>query len=120
MIAVTIIALLCPFAAIDFWDQRDKVSEVLDAEQESEESRTVRDHLDHLEDHVDTINQRLVDITCTLHNYPRLWEQVNHLATVQLLILQHLNLEHQVQPEQDRLISIGNLSVLKKSKERSG
>jgi hypothetical protein len=45
--------------------------------------------------------------------------QADHTATVQMLILNHLNLEHQVQPQQDRLVTISDLPDLKKSKERS-
>lgn len=45
--------------------------------------------------------------------------QVDHLATVQMLILKDLGKEHRVEPARNVLVSIGNLSDLKKPKGRS-
>lgn len=46
-------------------------------------------------------------------------EQVDHLAKVQMLILKDLGKEHRVEPARNVLVSIGDLSDLKKSKGRS-
>jgi len=43
-------------------------------------------------------------------------EQTNHLAKVQMLILKEMGKEHRIEPAKDILVSIGNLSELKKSK----
>ena len=48
-----------------------------------------------------------------------LQEQVGHLAKVQMLLLKDLGKEHRVEPARDVLVSIGDLSDLKKSKGRS-
>lgn len=45
--------------------------------------------------------------------------QVDHLAKVQMLILKDLGKEHRVEPAREVLVSIGNLSDLKKPKGRS-
>ena len=73
---------------------------------EADDAHTVGDHLDHLDSQIEAIQHRLADIAGTLRKYPQLTEQVEHLATVQMLILKELSLTHEVQPQQDRLVKV--------------
>lgn len=46
-------------------------------------------------------------------------EQVDHLATVQMLMLKDMKKEHQIQPAKDVLVTISDLPELKNKRERS-
>ena len=48
-----------------------------------------------------------------------LQRDVDHLATVQSLVLKQLNVEHQILPERDMLVPLDSFSGSKKSKEGS-
>jgi hypothetical protein len=58
-------------------------------------------------------------LRCLQQKVEDLEDQVNHLSRVQLLTLDHLGVEHHIQPQREMLVTIGNLSDLKKSKGRS-
>ena len=68
---------------------------------EDEESHTIGEHLDELDERIHRLS----------HKVEELGEQNDHTGKVLLLLLDHLNLEHQIQPQTEVLV--------KKSKERS-
>jgi len=111
--ATTLLSLL--LASI-FKNQRDEALEVNEESQYEEEAHTVGQHLDRLENESKDIKREIQNLgNCILV----LQSKTNHLATVQTLILKDMDKEHQIQPAKDVLVTIGNLSDLKKPKERS-
>ena len=77
-----------------------------------EADHTVGAHLDCLDDRVSSLENHLYP---AIKGGNAVKEQVDHLAKVQMLILQHLNVEHQIQPTKDVLVKVDN----KQNKERS-
>lgn len=76
------------------------------------------------------LNSRITDVEQLSHAnkhasieiagaFDKIEERVDHLATVQMLILKELKKEHHIEPAKDILVTISDLPELKKSKERS-